>query len=383
MTDAAMAAYASDGSSNGGYTHYNWDKTNDTVPGDYTGRSACQKCHTATGFVNYVTAPANYDPANNDFSHLSAWTADTGSPQNEMLYCWGCHSSAESGTLRVSGAVTAPYTYGGAEVVFPDVGKSNTCFVCHGGRGNNETVSGSGYFAGHHAPAAATLYSNLTHVAYEYPGLDYSNKSYFAHSSLGDDDGSGPCVTCHMSGDTPNHEFAVVEKNDSGVIASINPDVCVTCHDGEYALIVSSGLVGTTANIFDGIAAVPTVVTQAMADAAAAFLEEESEGYREAGQLLLDLLNQANGLTNYTGAVINQNNVPDNDKGAFQNSLLISNEKGGFAHNSYYVKRAIFDAIDWVAPVADGNVQLDGIIPDYTAGYAGAMNWLGGTTRPN
>lgn len=375
---AGAVAYRAAGSGpDNAFVHYDWDAEN---------RQSCQMCHSTTGFVNYVADPANYDPANNDFSQLVGWSKDpetgvvTSSGQNELLYCWGCHKN-NAGGLRVSGAVTATYTYNDQPIVFPDVGSSNTCVVCHSGRGNNDPVSTSSRFAGHHAPAAADLFAEQSHVAYEYPGLSYAPQPYFAHPDI-DVNGSGPCVACHMdpdgvAGNSPDHTFAVVEKNAAGEITSINAEVCVSCHDGEHALFVSSKQVGETVNIWNGTAAVPTVVTQEMADQAAATLEEEAVGYQDAGQLVNDLLNNANGLVNYTGAKITNSNTVDNDLGAFQNAKLPSDEPGGFAHNRYYVKRAIFDAIDWVE---DG--AIDGTIKDYTAqGYAEAINWLG-TTRP-
>lgn len=354
------------------FPHYDWDAGN---------RQSCQMCHTATGYKNYANNPATYDPANNDFSYLSGWSVDaagvvTSSGQNELLYCWACHKD-NAGDMRFSGPVTAMYTYDGAPVVFPDVGSSNTCVVCHSGRGNNETASTSSRFAGHHAPAAADLFSEQSHVAYEYEGLDYTNKSYFAHDAIAADT-VGPCVACHMNGEEADHSFSVVEKDAAGVITGINADICVTCHDGEHALFVSPGLVGQTANIWNGSAAVPTVITQAMADAAALELEEQSEGYQNAGKLLLDYLNNANGLTNYTGAVIKQTNTLANDLGAYQNSKLPSEEPGGFAHNRYYVKRAIFDAIDWV-----DNGVMDGTITINAAAYPAADAWLAsGAARP-
>lgn len=350
--DAVMAAGASDASSNGGFTHYNWD--------DNSNFASCgQKCHTATGFKNYAADPTGYDPATtpNEYPHLSGWNTVGGSPQNELLYCWGCHSSAQTGALEVDFAVTVDYQVDGVDVVFPDVGSSNTCVVCHSGLDNNETVSISSRFAGHHAPAAATLYSELTNVAYQYPGLDYGDPVFFAHDTIGRNNdspetGTGPCVSCHM-GDVAAHTFAVVEKNASGVITEIvTQALCNTCH--------------TPGGTFEMTAAI---------------VESESEEYQDAGLLINDIINQANGLTNYTGATITQGNGPDNDKGAFQNAKLPVEEKGGFAHNRFYVKRAIFDAIDWAE---DG--AIDGTITDYTGagtvpGYTGAMIWLG-TTRP-
>jgi len=366
--------------SNGGefaWNHYPWSKTSKldvdgvTVISD---RGACQMCHTATGFVGKVTDPVNYDPNNNDFSHLQDWTALTGSGQAELLYCWACHSSVESGALRASGPWTTDYTYGGNPVVYPDAGASTTCVVCHSGRGNNETPSTSSRFAGHHAPAAEILWSNLSHVGGEFAGQNYANVPYFAHPNI-DVNGSGPCVACHMNANA-DHSFAVVTKDAGGVITGINADVCVTCHDGEHGLFVSQALVGSTADIWDAVAgaAVPTVVTQEMADAAAAALELESEDYQNAGQLLKDLV--ANTVTNFRNAPILNTSSNEDDRRAFQNSLLSSDEPGAFAHNRYYAKRLIFDSIDFLE---DG--AITGVIQDYTATYPGATAWLG-TLRP-
>ncbi|SDZ77072.1 hypothetical protein SAMN05660420_00223 [Desulfuromusa kysingii] len=350
QASAALAAGVTDATGIG-WSHYNWDSTD--------ARGDCQMCHTSTGFMNYVADPAGYDVADNDFSHLDGWNAVDGSGQNELLYCWGCHSNAETGDLRVAGAVTATYTYNDAAVVFPDVGSSNTCVVCHSGRGNNEVASESSRFAGHHAPAAADLFSEYSHVAYEYPGLDYTNVSFFAHDSIAADS-AGPCVACHMNGDAADHSFDVVAKDDAGVIIGLNASVCVECHTGAHgaALVSEDGELGTVAD-------------------AVALLEEESAGYQEAGVLLTDLLNLTNGQSNYTAAVIDEFNTADGDRGAFQNAKLPSDEPGGYAHNRYYVKRALYDAIDWVE---DG--EIDGTIADYSSDYPEAANWLG-ASRPN
>jgi hypothetical protein len=335
--DAVMMAGREDEVGKGwSWTHYDWDAGN---------RESCQYCHTSTGFANYAADPANYDAATNDFSHLMGWSrvggTVTSSGQNELLYCWGCHDNAQTGTLRIEDAVTASYTFGGVDIVFPDSGASNTCYVCHSGRGNNETVSTSSRFAGHHAPAAAVLFNELTHVGGEYVGLDYTNVPFFAHDGI-DIDGEGPCIACHM--DNGTHSFAAVEKDASGAITEIVATNCVDCHSGQYALT-------------------PEI------------LDHESASYQEAGQLLLDIINQANGLTNYTLAIINQNNAEDNDRRAFQNSKIATEDKAGYAHNRFYVKRLIFDGIDWAE---DG--AIDGTISDYSA-YPDAMSWLG-TARP-
>jgi len=357
------------------FVHYDWDAEN---------RQSCQQCHTSTGFKNYATDPATYDAANNDFSHLVGWSKDvttgviTPSGQNEMLYCWACHSN-NAGGLRVKAAVTAGYTYNSLPIDFPDVGSSNTCLVCHSARGNASDipVSTSGYGASHHGIAGAILFSNLTHVGGEYVGQDYSKPSYFAHDILGTpadaatgNTDAGPCAVCHMNAAAgqPDHTFAVVEKDAAGVVVGLKSEACINCHTGAHgAALTTTDLVAG-----DGTAA-----------AAAAFLEEESLGYQEAGQLLKDTLNQANGQTNYTGGVVAASSGTDNDHRAFQNSLIPGNDAGGYAHNRYYVKRLLFDSIDWL-----DNAVLDGSITIDVALYPEAVAWLGGdavtgvTNRP-
>lgn len=204
------------------WTHYDWDKTNDTVAGDFSGRAACQRCHTATGIANFLSAPASYDPANNDFSHLSGWTATTGSPQQELLYCWGCHSNVTSGALRNPGGINEEYaavvnantaTVGTSVTVnYPDIGPSNVCMGCHLGRevGANitNTTDADGilnFVNSHYLTAGATLFNES---GYEY-GV-YDNYGYHKNVGVGNAAGTGnagPCVTCHMSS-TKSHTLS-------------------------------------------------------------------------------------------------------------------------------------------------------------------------------
>ncbi|MDY0213099.1 MAG: hypothetical protein RBR06_08850 [Desulfuromonadaceae bacterium] len=361
-----MAIKAAGADITSSWAHYDWDA------GD---RQSCQKCHTSTGFVNYAKDSEAYDAANNDFSHLDGWKNNAGvitpSGQNEMLYCWGCHSD-NSGGLNYTGAVTADYQVGGADVIFPDSGDSNTCYVCHAGRGNNETVASNTRANTHHGPAAATLFSGLTNVAYQYPGQNYANVPYFAHDKL-DLDGDGPCVSCHMDGAKNDHTFAVVNKDAANIITSIRSESCLPCHRGEHAMFVAEGQIGETHDLWNGSANVPTVVTQAHVDESAAELELEAKGYQQAGEILTALL---------SGAGITGTDASEANRGAFQNSLLVTEEKGGYAHNRNYVKKVLFDSIDWVT-----NGSLTGSITINVATYPAAAAWFyadagGVATRP-
>jgi len=377
------------------WVHYDWDAED---------RQSCQECHTATGAKNYLTDPSTYDAANNDFSHLDGWEAGvSSSAQNELLYCWGCHSDNQ-GHLRNPGAISRPYTVDDATVVLPDLGNSNVCVNCHGARGNMDSyeIGGaaltgvpstdiSGYAPGfgantanvteaHYLTASATIFQSLTRIGYEYPvslvdgegnPVDpYADPSYFAHGSiaLNADDpetGSGPCAACHMDTDE-GHTFEVVEKDDLGVITGLKSTVCVDCHSGAHgAALVAED------TVIDG-------VTHTAADAAA-FLEEEAEGYHEALALLeAELLDK--GLT-FSASYPYFSGATWHDEGTFgaaHNYNYLHHEPGAYAHNRYYAKRLIFDSIDWLQ-----NGSLTGSITIDEVAYAAGAEWFGADADTN
>ncbi len=331
------------------WAHYPWNNTET--------RGDCQECHTATGYMNRVDTPDTYTSAMNDFSYLKNWSATTGSPQAELLYCWGCHTSATTGELRAGSAFTLDYTYNTNEIVI-EAGASNSCVNCHAGRGNNDTIEAtaaadrSSRFQGHHGTAAGTLFSAKTHIGYEYSGQVYDSRlkkdgtvNHFEHDIIGLENGEteGPCVACHM-GAEKNHTWEILELDETGAPVAINTQAtCDGCHSGGYAMTVTK-------------------------------LEEEKEGYQQAIQLLGDLLAQTKGLSNKldTDITAAYKTVDLDYYGAFQNFKYTSDSPGGFAHNRNYVKRLLFDSIDFVE---DG--VLDDSIADYSAKYPLAAAWLG------
>lgn len=364
VVDAVMFAGATDDTGEG-WTHYNWD---------HPGRASCQRCHTATGLVNFLDADINeeeYDQNNNDFSHLIMWNENDdgcGSPQNEVLYCWGCHTNAPDGELRNPGELTLDFVYldedeaeGEPEfVVLPDKGNSNVCGACHSGRGNDTSIKQSiieddrsSRFAGHHAPTAGSLYAEVVHTGFEFTGQDYTPVSYFSHDDIltnGDspETGDGPCVGCHMDG-TADHTFEAVEHDDEGNIESINNQaLCNTCHGTSMTPIV-------------------------LADQKAQF--EDTRDLFDAYIL--------NDITNYldTDVKANYETVPGNAYGANQNNIYMHEEPCIYVHNRFYGKRLIFDSIDWLDNgVLNGTITIPVEYPD-------ARVWLnanasGVATRP-
>ena len=355
------------------------------------GDGECQRCHTATGAMNFLNGPLNYytvmapfvayeeflegdgpeAPAAtnpNDFSYLA-------DGQQELLFCWACHTDS-AGTMRNPGSVTLQDRNMDFFGPVPDVGKSNVCIGCHGGRANSDYIrntlaadrSSSGRV--HHLPAAAVLFSEDTQTGYQFD-LDndgdaaehYVNPAIL-HTVIGrnldsPETGIGPCAPCHMEPGA-DHHFAVVEKDaTTGDITAINNQaLCAGCHGGDDAYRIAA-------------------------------LQTLSDQYQDVLRYFIDVVTASNGQTNYAsviaGVPVNFDDAtflrsrPDdvsgqNDYGAHQNYEFVRSDDGfwGYAHNATYVRRLIFDSLDWLDTGA-----LDGTIT-IPLTYPGAIVWLGG-----
>jgi len=422
QVDAVMTAGRADATGHGwSWTHYPWDKTNDTVPGDRTGRAACQRCHTSTGVSNFLNAPDTYDPANNLFSHLANWTATTGSDQNEMLYCWGCHVSVDTGELRDPGALTVDYS-NGASVTFPDSAASNTCIACHSGRENGDSITNStdpdgilNFLNSHYLTAGGTVFAT---GGYEYAGLDYAFAAGDSHQNIGygaatpsgnanfdavsDNYTSGPCVTCHFNSsdaDGLDRSHTLSPFTETVAEGTVLNSVCVVCH--------TSRGVGDSANLWFGKDFVETdfvvgvvaphkgrmlgaqLALQAvlaskgiLADFSAYpyFFADSGFGGGIAGNGLLEPgeIDRNNGFTNW--ASIYTFAEWKNVMGAAFNLNLVAHDPGAAAHNRRYARRLIYDSIDFMD---DGlmNGSTNATVTAQAAPYtASALNYVG--TRP-
>ena len=358
------------------------------------GEAECQRCHTATGGMNFLNAPVTYydamdafvadqalaEPTGvanpNDFSYLATDPGTGEYTQQELLFCWACHTNSAGG-MRDPGSVTLQDRNGDFFGPVPDVGKSNVCIGCHGGRANGEyirnTAAADRTTSGrvHHLPAAGSLFSEATHTAYEFDlDGDSDEAEHYVNASLlhdtidttGDAMG-GPCASCHMPG--ADHHFSVVEEDeDTGEITAITSQaLCNTCHDGTSALVMN-------ATVLQGL----------------------RDQYADVLQYFADVAYAANGQTNYAGVTFSNNAflqsrgddvAGQNDYGALQNVKNMTSDGGiwGYAHNSIYAKRIIFDSLDWL-----DNADLDGSIT-IPVGYAAARLWFaadadGVVTRP-
>lgn len=243
------------------WNHYDWKQSN---------RQACQRCHTTTGYVNYTSDQASYNPANNVFVATDN--------QSEMLYCYGCHQVDEGGMMEARRTVASAYLPGGPgandNVEITGKGNSELCINCHSGReagsqvkailagltnpGGADNVS-FGTFNSHYLAAAGTLFQDNTFSAadntftgpgaYQFPGKNYAKVSYFEHDSIpyttGNGEEGGPCVGCHMSSpnndnnyETGTHSFMPVIHDNNDVMTELTSTKCAECHAGAYTITV-------------------------------------------------------------------------------------------------------------------------------------------------
>ncbi|MEW6429742.1 MAG: multiheme c-type cytochrome [Thermodesulfobacteriota bacterium] len=349
------------------WVHYDWDASN---------RQGCQRCHTATGLKNYLTDPTTYSAANNNFSHLTGWANNAGvitsSGQNEMLYCWGCHTD-NAGGLRDPGAITTDYLTddGSMLATFPDVNGSNVCLACHQGReSGGEIKADTGNFSNrsfinsHYLTAGGTLFQT---TGFEFAGLNYDPPAFFAHDQIGmgtDADLAaweatngtpGPCIGCHMSS-TEKHLFLPVEMT-GGVISAITASVCVNCHDGGHgpAFVAKGGDAAAVAAAAAFLEAEKTELHAALEALEAQLaqrgyffanshpyfhIDTNANGFLDPGEI-----NSANGVKNWISGIDATGKL---NMGAAFNYNLLEHDPGSYAHNRYYTKRLIYDSLDFL-----------------------------------
>ncbi len=194
--DACNACHAGGGTHIKGLEEANSKHTTGSSFVEITGpgEQACQRCHSGSGFVSFLSNPTN--PA--------AWDNNT-----NYVGCAACHdphSDANYAQLRVVGKpVAVPFQ--GAK----DVGLSGVCETCHNNRGTPDGATKGSY---PHYSSAAEMLSDLGGVTY---GATVPNSPHgmmvgaapvpnpavpgtFMFSKATDTKGNipGPCVVCHM-----------------------------------------------------------------------------------------------------------------------------------------------------------------------------------------
>jgi len=340
------------------WAHYNWTCDAANCGGANGDRTTCQRCHTTTGFAAYADAlgSGNVSLAAAIFAGgpppLAPPLAYNANFKPEMLECKGCHVNNRGG-LRNPRAYKASYQIpvGGfpsgspinADVSYqyPDIFASNVCMPCHTGRGSGKAIhnlktdfsNDLGFPDGHYLTAGGTMFKG---TPYEYAGRNYVDPASYKHNQIGtptapNTGSNGPCIGCHMDrpGMGGNHLFEPIGTNTRTIIVS--SEICFNCHAG------SSIDFGTV-------------------------VQNEKDNFEfalEALETQLDLVSGFTFTTNYpyfstvkwlsagdsdtTGNTTGKNNL-----GAAFNFSLLHHEPGAYVHNSKYVKRILYDSLDWI-----------------------------------
>lgn len=376
---------------------------------DFKVNTSCIRCHTSTGYVNFLTGKTGGTTAAWSDPFPSKTWATSGDNGREVITCRTCHNN-DSFSVRSAASFTIPYNSNNNPKALPNVGESNLCVACHSGRENEDSIesiadfSNASFKNSHYKAGAALMYlaagfrnfttqttvigsttyaktlnpDNISVPAYGIVGGvtsthrklgttlingDSHNPSVFVPGSF---DNNGPCVTCHLNanGAPTGNNLTTGRRPATGHSWKIDVNavaqVCINCHASETADI--SGPV--------------PIANQAALEL---FLEEQSKASTDSLEVIksvllgkykisynpdvypyfydenLPLVNGARpAVKDWTRSAVSGFGGVKNQKlgkrlmGAAFNLQLITKDPGAFAHARSYVRRLIYDSIDWL-----------------------------------
>lgn len=327
------------------------------------GTPVCVRCHTTTGYINFVES---------GFQSLRPFGSSL-DKSKEVTGCDACHSGYGF-SLRKVGRVKIYFNFSSMVshavirdnvIEYPDLGASNLCVPCHAGRGlggDIKKLSGTGVdfsmidSPGAHDFSGAGLLTATS--GYEFAGKNYTTGAgaITGHDTAGRGSGKGPCITCHMNKNsapdshtfkpvvhdamrfdlyTANRTWSQVYSVSSNSpaslkVASLTSRSCNTsgCHAGLDVAKMNSdkeGYISALAALNQWVRLVRNVPVDASAACA-------------------DSINPPRRLTkwNYPGS------VGQDLMGAAFNLSLLNNEPGAYVHNPLYAKRLVYDSIAYL-----------------------------------
>jgi len=179
--------------------------------------SNCSRCHSANGFVQWVTELGGDAETEVDVT----WTEDEVHPQT----CQACHDPHDIGTasgdatnakVRVMG--DTPETVGG--YMATDVGKGAVCIMCHNGRrglrNDQNYLRSDGTRATHPGPQGDVLMGQNAYF------VQVGQRAYHA-------DVENACVSCHMQS-TPPPDIISYNRSGTNHTFFASKDICSDCH---------------------------------------------------------------------------------------------------------------------------------------------------------
>ncbi|GFO64796.1 hypothetical protein M1B72_05195 [Geomonas paludis] len=350
----------------------------------------CVRCHTTTGFNNYV---------NSGFTDIAPFgvpgDAPDGDRTREMIGCPACHAptpfSSNYGRLSVgivdditgTPDVRSWYNYSSAATgkiirskLFLDsnayqLGDSNICITCHAGRlagdvikqvttnastgavscstlpsivcrlGNGAVADGLindfwgnvDFIDPHGGVAANMIYPDNLRPGYEFRPASSST----AHANVGMPE-KGPCVGCHMGSPSAKHAFTALSTASNGVIGAIRSEACANCH-GIGAVAIDPNELQKKKEAYN--AALSFIATQLTARGIHYNREKSPYFFNTAAA---EEQTQAARVTNWNKSATFRG--ADLMGAAFNLRLLDSGS--GWVHNGVYAKRLLYDTIDYL-----------------------------------
>jgi hypothetical protein len=316
----------------------------------------CVRCHTSTGFIAYLKNKT-----------IAPFGGPSKTEGREVLACNACHDDgsgyAYSYKVRSVGQVTAYYNLSTTQAgiryriripeIYENVNTSNVCVACHVGREIGEVIkqaatqglnfANTAFISSHYLTGGATIFQTS---GYEFPGKTYPSGTGEPNSYLhrkvgvGNDRGTGsdgPCVTCHLK--PGRHTFLPVTLTElvppetslwtRHVTAIVSPE-CIKCHN----FITTQPLDSAKMNdLKEGFFQTTEVLRLKLA--------ANNMFYRSGG-----MFTTLTGNTRVTNWVKFGTGSGPNTMGAAFNYVLLANDYGAYAHNSYYGKRLLYDSID-------------------------------------
>ncbi|WP_243372550.1 hypothetical protein [Geotalea sp. SG265] len=408
---------------------------------DFKENTGCIRCHTATGYKNYITS--GWKLATTTF-------ATAGDKTYQVLTCDACHSNYNfKNSVRAAKQYVAPYNSGKSPATFPDVGNSNICISCHSGRESGATVlavtdtaiSNTSFKNPHYLAAAATMYAKGGFTAFvddpantlsgtvgkdtsgvtrefkytesltttEDGGQLGSTHRKFGTSAIIGDHGitsgdtnmttSGPCIVCHLNKGGANGAAHTLK-----IDIYAGDQVCKKCHAAEITTD------GTTATNTDAtklatfleeqhaiLGEAIGLASKILKDTYKITFNPDAYPYFYDDQLGLDASGKPQAVKDWTRSKVLSTALSAKDAkrlmGACFNIQLLTKDEASYAHARTYSRRLAYDTIDFLdnnamdrsvsvtATTLQPTIFVKGTSADTATGTTDAMLFLLGYDR--